>query len=165
VTAREDAARFAVVALLEVSEVGAVVERKRWPAHVTLVSNFVTTAPARDLAEVLRRHLAVDRPLVVDLGASAFFGHDETVPVRLVAPEAFSRIHEALVDALDATSRIIADEPSNWRDGYRPHLTLGPAVDPARVDGRVVREIALARLDADTATIVARWGLGPGLDA
>lgn len=48
--------RYVIVALFDAVDVGATFDRRRWPAHVTLVSNFVTAASVDELTGAVRRN-------------------------------------------------------------------------------------------------------------
>lgn len=52
-------------------------------------------------------------------------------------------------------AHIVADEPSYWHAGYRPHVTLTPAFGGGEALPRVSRDVVLARLDGGRASIVA----------
>lgn len=146
--------RFVIVALFENLEVGARFGRDRWPAHVTLVANFVTDAAPGAIADATRPAASAQSSMVLALGGVDRFGPGRDIPVRLVMSESARELHHALADALEPL-RVEPDEASYWRDDYRPHLTLSPTVEAAQGERRRVRQIALVRLDGDSAMVAA----------
>lgn len=111
--------------------------------------------PGSPRFEVLRFDI---EPLGHELGRGlAVEVEDEILhcPVRLVIPGLVAELHGRMVDQLESLAEIAADEPVYWREGYRPHLTLGSAIKAAEGEHRVVRDISIAHLDGDTATVVA----------
>ncbi|GAA2972734.1 ribosomal protein S18 acetylase RimI-like enzyme [Microbacterium terrae] len=61
--------RYVVVALFDPISVGTVLSRRRWPAHVTLVSNFTTEASVDLLHDTVRAAIA-GAALAADTGAT-----------------------------------------------------------------------------------------------
>ena len=153
--------RFTVTASAAPLAVGMSFPRTAWPAHVTLIGNFVTEASAAELEDVVRRSEVLAAPLVVDLGGTAWFGTEHDVPVRLALPGPIVDVHRSLAAQVEALRGFAADDPAFWRDGYRPHLTLGPAVSGDVGDRLVIGCVAVARLDRGTATITAAFDLPP----
>lgn len=150
--------RYVVVGLFDVIDVGATFSRRHWPAHVTLVSNFVTAASVDDIAGAVRRAGALDAPLRIEFEGVDLFGPNRDIPVRLVVPGRVAEVHRRLVDRLESLGNVVADEPAYWRAGYRPHLTLSGGIEADHGERRVVTDIAIARLEADAATVVAAIG-------
>lgn len=144
-----------MVALFDRLDVGTTFSRRRWPAHVTLVSNFVTAASVDRIAEALRQAPGLDAPLRIEFGGRAKFGPDRDIPVRLVLPGRITELHRHLVDELVVLTDLKADEPAYWGEGYRPHLTLGASVDEGDGEPRMTTDVAIARLDGDLANVVA----------
>lgn len=147
--------RYVVVALFDPITVGTSFSRKRWPPHVTLASNFVTEASVDELVRGVRRAEAHVSSVRVEFRGSAQFGPGRDVPVRLVAPGRVVDLHRHLADEFEQLTGFVADEPAYWREGYRPHLTLGPSISVEEGESRTVRGIAIARLNQDEATVVA----------
>ncbi|PZO62938.1 MAG: hypothetical protein DI498_14435 [Paracoccus denitrificans] len=154
--------RYVIAAMLNGMEVGAEFDRAQWPAHVTLVSNFTTEASIAKLAATIRRALAPKRSLELEFGDTEMFGPDRDIPVRLVRSESTLELHEELIAELSADADIVADEPAYWHAGYRPHVTLTPALGAGEALPRVPRDVVLARLDGGRATIVAAMHLSAG---
>lgn len=146
--------RFVIVALFDPITVGTTFSRMRWPAHVTLVSNFVTTAFVDEIASAVRRAGILEPPMRIEFEGLDLFGPNRDVPVRLVRVGHVAKLHQQLVDELESLADVAVDEPAYWRAGYRPHLTLGPSIEAAEGECRIARDIAIARLEGDTATIV-----------
>jgi len=146
--------RYCVVALLAPMEVGDRVARSAWPAHVTLASNFVTEASTAELVEILREVPSANEPLTFRVGDVALFGSQHDIAVRLVESSRATHLHGLLTDRLEHLAGFAADEPAYWRDGFRPHLTLGPAV--RAVDGEILRStrLGIARIDGAEAELV-----------
>lgn len=150
--------RYAVVALFTAVDVGVTFRRVDWPAHVTLASNFVTDASADDVEQVVRSGVAVSHAPRFEFGATAHFGPNRDMPVRLVVPGRAEELHDELAHGLERLPGFVADEPTFWRGGYRPHLTYGRAVSQEQFvqgDTHTARCIAIARLDRQDATITA----------
>lgn len=151
VTAR----RYVIAALFRSLDVDTAFDRTQWPAHVTLVSNFTTEASIARLAATIRRALASKRPLQLEFGDTEMFGRDRNIPVRLVRSESAIELHEELIAELTVGAHIVADEPAYWHAGYRPHVTLTPAVGTGEALPQVSPAVVLARLEGGRATIVA----------
>lgn len=154
--------RYVIAAMLNGMEVGTEFDRTQWPAHVTLVSNFTTEATNANLAATMRRAFAAERTLRLEFGDTEMFGRDRDIPVRLVRSESAIALHEELIAALTVDAHIVADEPAYWHAGYRPHVTLTPALGAGEALPRVSRDVVLARLDGGRATIVAAVRLSAG---
>lgn len=150
--------RYVVVALFAPLEVGASISRARWPAHVTVVTNFVTASPVEVVEGVIRETVALDAPFVVHLEGRDLFGPNRDVPVLLVRPGRLDELHGRLVDVLEPLGAV-AEEPAYWREGFRPHLTLGPAVEAEQGRRRVVSHFAVVRLEEETAMVLSLIGL------
>ncbi|KTR93707.1 hypothetical protein NS220_11490 [Microbacterium testaceum] len=151
--------RYCVVALLASMEVGDRVDRRVWPAHVTLASNFCTEASVADLVEILRE-VPADQPVTFRVGGTAMFGQQQDIAVRLVESSRADHLHGVLVDRLHQLPGFAADEPAFWGEGFRAHLTLGPVVDAA--EGEILRStrIGIARIDGAEAELVAALEIG-----
>jgi GNAT superfamily N-acetyltransferase len=152
-TDNELARRYVIAAMFSGMDLGAEFDRKQWPAHVTVVSNFTTDVPVETLAAGMRRVLAAERPLPFEFGDSAAFGPNRDVPVRLVRSASLTKLHDELVTVLTSAG-VVADEPAYWRAGYRPHLTLAASVGTDLTPLRELRDIVIARLDGRRATIL-----------
>lgn len=146
--------RWTVAAMLAPIRPGASFLRAAWPAHVTLASNHRLADPST-LPAVVDVALRDVGRLDGRLGRIAWFGERQDVPVLLVASAAFERAHERLASALVALPGFGADAPRQWRTGYRPHLTLGPAVTTP-TGGRITAAcVAIVRLDGADAVVDA----------
>lgn len=156
------ARRYVIAAMFSAMEVDAEFDRKHWPAHLTLVSNFTTKAAAAEVGAAMRRVIALVEPLQLDFDRTEVFGPNRDIPVRLVQPASVAALHQEFVAELTAVSHVVADEPAFWRAGYRPHVTLTPALGAGEALPRVSRDVVLARLDGGRATIVAAMHLSAG---
>ncbi|KTS13848.1 hypothetical protein RSA3_02790 [Microbacterium testaceum] len=159
-TATSPSQRYCVVALLAPLEVGDRVARSAWPAHVTLASNFLAEASTAELVEILREVPLADEPLTFRVGDVAMFGSQHDIAVRLVESPRANHLHALLTDRLEHLAGFAADEPAYWRGGFRPHLTLGPAV--RAVDGEIMRStrVGIARIQGAEAELVGAVSLG-----
>lgn len=125
---------------------------------MTVVANFVTASPVEEVEGVVRETVALDAPFVVHLEGRDLFGPNRDVPVLLVRPGRLDELHGRLVVVLEPLGAV-AEEPAYWREGYRPHLTLGSAVEGEEGERRVVSHLAIVRLDEETATTLSLIGL------
>jgi hypothetical protein len=147
--------RYAIAAMLEPIQTDVRIDRKRWPAHVTLVGNFVTGArPSEIMAAVERAH-ACEEPLQIVFGHLAQFGVRGDISVRLVVSDGPARLHRRIADELQALGGVSADEPDHWFDDYRPHVTLGPHIAFSEGDAAITRCIVVAQIHDETAVVVA----------
>jgi 2'-5' RNA ligase len=153
--------RYCVVALFEPMDVGDRFARSAWPAHVTLASNFLVAESVEQVVEAVHDARVVDRPLAFRIGRLAQFGPQRTVPVRLVDSPHVEDAHQDLAHHLGRLRGFEADEPSHWREGYRAHLTLRPSIAAFEGEIRTASHVAVARLDGETAEIVACIEIGP----
>lgn len=147
--------RFCVAALFAPLEAGFRFARAEWPAHVTLVSNFVVGEPAgRVVAELTDAGWSA-RPLAFECGERALFGARSDIPVVLMASTDAARLHRDLATGLRDVNGFAADEPAHWFEGYRPHLTLRPGWDVAEGETRTATHVALVRLDGSAAEVTS----------
>lgn len=153
--AREEARthRYVVAAMFSEMTAGAEIDRKQWPAHVTVVSNFTTDAPVETLVATVRRVLTAEGPLPFEFGDRAMFGPNRDIPVRLVRSESLATLHHELITELTSAG-VVADDPAYWLAGYRPHVTLAPSVGTDLTPLRDLRDIVIARLESVRAKIV-----------
>lgn len=147
--------QYVIAAMLEEIPEGTPIDRRDWPAHVTLVPSFSTSAPIAELASAIRRAHAGDAPLVVTFGERAMFGRDGDIPVRLVECDPACQLHRRIADEVQSIGGVVAAEPEYWLDGYQPHVTLGPRTSAAEGEQTCVQCIVIAHLDRDAATVVA----------
>lgn len=144
-----------MVALFDPLDIGTTISRREWPAHVTLASNFRTAATSERIVEVVADAAAAAEPLSVRVGGQALFGPDHDVRVRLVESEQAVSAHGRLADQLESFPDFVADEPEYWRDGYRPHVTLGPSVTATEGDHLHANSVAVVEILDSDATVVA----------
>ena len=146
--------RFVVVALFEPVTVGQEIDRRNWPAHLTLVSNFVTTAAFEEVVATVGDVIEPTAPLVMEFGESALFGAHHDVPVRLAISAGVVELHHRLVSAIEHLPGYTPDERAHWREGYRPHVTLKHGITAPQGETRAARQIAVAHLDGHVAKVL-----------
>jgi len=146
---------YAVVALFESLDVGTTISRRAWPAHVTVASNFRTAAAPDQITDAVTEAAPSAEPLSVRIGEHAMFGPNQDVPVRLVDSEQAVGVHRRLADQLESLPGFVAEEPAYWRDGYRPHLTLGPSVTALDGERQTANYVAVVELLESDATVLA----------
>lgn len=146
---------YAVVALFDPLDIGTTISRRAWPAHVTLASNFAAAATRDRIVEVVADVAPAAEPITVRFGEQALFGPNHDVRVRLVDSEQAVSLHMRLVDQLEFLPGFAADEPAYWRDGYRPHLTLGPSVFATEGDRETASYVAVVEILGSDATVLA----------
>lgn len=151
--------RFTVSALFAAMPVGTSFSRKEWPAHVTVAGNFSADVPVDEIALAVRRAGVLTERIDIRCDGTEWFGPDHDKPVQLVLPERISTVHERLADELEQLPGFTADDPGFWREGYRPHLTLGSAISPEAGEVKQVVQISVARLCGDRATNDAAFTL------
>lgn len=118
-------------------EVPAVVDRRRWPVHVTLVGNFHADNSQSDAVAASVAAIGGDTfAFEVALGPADQFGATHSIPVLIAEHPTFHRLHESLAARLMRLPGFGAVEPAFWGSGYRPHATLGVAVNAT--EGSVV---------------------------
>jgi hypothetical protein len=151
---------YAVVALFAPLDAGTTISRQAWPAHVTLASNFTAAAPADRVVAVAAEAVSTSEPLGARFGELALFGPNGDVQVRLVDSDQAVSVHVRLADRLESLlPGFVAEEPAYWRDGYRPHLTLGPSVTAAEGDYEAASSVAVVELLDRDATVLAQFRL------
>ena len=138
-----------------------VVARSQWPVHVTILGNFQLGVALGEA--VLASWLSsIARPtpvLSVRLGPRAEFGADKMIPVLLAEDPSFHVMHRSLAREMGQLADFEAAEPSSWDVGYRPHATLGPAVEIAEGDVLPIRWLALWSLLGNRAERIAAFPL------
>jgi hypothetical protein len=127
--------------------VPAVVDRSHWPVHVTVAGNFrVDGSSAMAIPALLESSVHRVTAFGVRLGPLDRFGVAEDVPVLLASHPLFKRMHESLAADLAQVPGFAPAEPRHWRDGYRPHATLGPAVRLMDGDVLTIKTLTLVSL-------------------
>ncbi len=119
---------------LDAIPVGARVDRRRWPLHITLVGNFTTSADLDDLVSVLREVAARTPSFEMQVLEEAWFAPDRPVLVDLVERPVLAALHGRLLDAIRRVAEVEPLVPEHLGPGYRPHATV---TADARVRGRV----------------------------
>ncbi|MFE4951363.1 2'-5' RNA ligase family protein [Leifsonia sp. NPDC056665] len=145
---------FAAVALFAPIEVGTAIPRSAWPAHLTLVSNFVVGASPERVIQVVRDALVDSPPVEARIAGRAMFGPAADIPVQLVEPGPFPGVHEALAEAVERLPGFVADEPGYWHDGYRAHITLRAGESLREGDAWPVRCFAAVQLTEEYGAII-----------
>jgi 2'-5' RNA ligase len=141
---------YAVVALFKPLDIGTTISRRVWPAHITLASNFTTAATPDRIVELVAEAVPAGEFLSVRFGEQALFGPDQDVRVQLADSEGSVSLHTRLADRLELLPGFAAEEPAYWRDGYRPHLTLGPSITAAEGNRKTAIAVAVVEiLDSD----------------
>ena len=143
----------AVVCPLEPLAVGTEFPRAEWPLHATLLGNFEWLGERDELIARVGRVVDDRRPVTAEVGDTAMFGPEKTIPVNVLVPSpALRALHEELID-----ERMRFAEPQFLRAGYEPHITHFPA--GRRHAGDVVRlqEVVLAEMIGSSASICAVW--------
>lgn len=129
-------------------DVPAVVERSRWPVHVTVAGNFRIDATQFDeVAALLESAANGVAAFDVALGPADWFGAAGNIPVLLASHPTLHRLHESLAVGLKRMRGFAPAEPSFWEGGYRPHATLGPAVGVRDGDTLPLTTVTLVSLD------------------
>jgi hypothetical protein len=150
-----------IVAVFDPIELGATFDRADWPAHVTLVSNFVIDAPSRELAAAVSEAFARQASIAVRFGGHEMFGRDRSVAVRLIESDQLHELHERLADVVEAMPGFVAADPDYWRAGYRAHMTMVPTMSVDDGDVRHLASVVVAELMGSTATVTATLELSP----
>jgi 2'-5' RNA ligase len=105
------------------------VERTRWPVHVTVAGNFRLYKAHTNEVSALLNAVANDvAAFDVELGPRDRFGVEHNIPVLLASHPVFHSLHESLAVGLKDMPGFAPAEPSYWEGGYRPHVTLNPAL-------------------------------------
>lgn len=149
--------RYTVSAVWEPIATGTIIDRRVWPAHVTLASTFVVEVPGEEVVRAVSAADVASAPLVVEFGGVDLFGPDRDIPVQLVVSEQAVRVHGRLADEVEHLGGFCAEVGAHWRDGYRPHMTLGPGVSTELPPA--LRGVIVSRLEGRHATVVAAWDL------
>lgn len=127
--------------------VGQVVDRSAWPAHITVIGNFLAPDDAPIGAVVARFASATPRVRTV-VGEEAWFGPDGTVLVDLVEVPLLRSLHSRLLDDLEAAvDGLELLLPDHTREGYWPHRTVTAGPRPSRGDVLDAPIVSFAELD------------------
>ena len=144
-----DDEQFAVIATPD--PVPTVVDRARWPVHVTVAGNFRVDAPAVAGIPALLESIAHDfTAFGVKLGPRDSFGPGKNVPVLLAPHPLLDQIHGSVAAELAHAAGFSPAEPDYWGGGYRPHATLGPAVAAEPGELLSIRTLTLVSLLGDS---------------
>lgn len=126
--------------------------RREWPAHLTVLSNFLSDDADDEIARRVAPVLAATGPVHVRVRERAWFGPDDDVRVRLLESVQAHVLHGALLDALRPEG---FEHPAHQGAGYRPHITVTPRPGLDEDAELVLPWIALAEMDGPHAWI--RW--------
>jgi hypothetical protein len=150
---------LALVLPLAALPVAAPFLRREWPAHLTVLSNFLSGATDDEVARTVEPVLAAAGPVHGRVREEAWFGTDSDVRVRLVESAEARALHGSLLDAIRPDG---FEHPTRQGAGYRPHVTVTP--DPPLEDGAelILPSIALAAMDGAEARILWTRALGAG---
>ena len=150
---------LALVLPLAPLPVGAPFLRREWPAHLTVLSNFLSDATDDEVARSVEPVLDAAGPVHARVREEAWFGSDSDVRVRLVESAEAHALHGRLLDAIRPDG---FEHPTRQGAGYRPHVTVTPAPPLEEDAALVLPRIALATMDGASARV--RWtrALGPG---
>ncbi|WP_460537604.1 2'-5' RNA ligase family protein [Humibacter ginsengiterrae] len=125
------------------------VDRSRWPVHVTIAGNFRVDAGSVDaIPSMLRSAAETIAEFQVKLGPPEQFGPGRDIPVLLGAHASLDLLHLFLATSLSGLPDFQPQDPQYWRRGYRPHASLGPAVDVHADETLPLRVLTLVSLDA-----------------
>ena len=126
--------------------------RREWPAHLTVLSNFLSDDTDDEVARRIEPVLAATGPVHARIREAAWFGPDDDIRVRLVESAEVDVLHGALLDALRPAG---FEHPTHQGAGYRPHVTLTPSPGLEEDAELVLPRIALAEMVGPHAWI--RW--------
>lgn len=127
--------------------VPALVDRVRWPIHVTMAANFhVEDATAQQIPALLEAIANETSAFEVRLGPTDRFGTNADIPVLLARHTTLDLLHASLATSLMKLPDFTAAEPQHWLEGYRPHATLGSAVRAHEGEMLWIRELTLVSL-------------------
>lgn len=135
-------------------------DRARWPAHVTVVPNFVIDGAAAAAVTSLARDAARNHPeFTAGLGPLALFGPSRDVPVLLAEHSIFHELHAALAGSVSALPAFRPDLGEFWGVGYRPHTTIVSNSVPPPARHISITNLAVVALDDPEARTLANCGL------
>lgn len=141
-------------------ELPEVVARDHWPVHVTIIGSFRVEAAfesvVADLLALLASHTAV---FSVSLGPRDQFGPERSIPVMLAEHPLLHQLHRSLGREIKRLPGFAPCLPSHWEDGYRPHATLGSAVDVVDGDALEVKWLTIASLEGNRAQRIKAFEL------
>ncbi|ROP66499.1 hypothetical protein EDF55_0956 [Curtobacterium sp. ZW137] len=66
-------------------------------------------------------------------------------------------VHNRLADQLESLPGFVPEEPAYWRQGYRPHLTLGPAAAAGEGDRETSNCVVIVDIFDTDARILAAF--------
>ena len=142
--------------------VPAQVDRARWPVHVTIAPNFRVDRSAEGMIPALLESIAQGvTAFDVKLGPADHFGVVGDVLVLLAQHASFDQLHSGLATGLMRVPGFAPAELRHWRDGYRPHATLGPAVQVHAGETLPIRTLTLVSLRGDIGQRVSTIELPP----
>lgn len=143
---------LALVLPLAPLPIGVPFARRRWPAHVTALSNFLTRLDDEQVREVVDPVLTGFGPVEGRIGEDAMFGPAFDIPVRLVESPEVLDLHAALLAAVRPIAGF--ERPTHQGPGYRPHVTLVPGEALATGSMLHLPDIALAEMRGPDATVL-----------
>ncbi|MGX5680535.1 2'-5' RNA ligase family protein [Schumannella luteola] len=157
--------RYTVAAFPEPLAVGSVVERQRWPAHITLAGNFfAAVTESRVVARVLSALGSIDTIEVV-LGECVLFGASRDIPVLRADSAELRALHERLAGELSQLDGFTEDEPQFWCDAFVPHLTLGSTVSARPGEAVRIASVAVSRIVGGEAVVIGEIRASGGRDS
>jgi hypothetical protein len=105
--------------------VGGLIDRSRWPRHVTVCPNFRSGLEDVDVLTLALGRVAANSSIpAATVGVDAQFGPSGETTVQIVESSDLHRLHAILMDALEGVVRVDSIVPEHNRSGYRPHVTI-----------------------------------------
>jgi len=136
-----------LVAFTEPVTAGMEFPRTDWPLHITLLRFDIEPSATEDVADLVAElaepRVAASLGTELTVGLDAGFGHQGSVPVSLVEPDAgLQGLHEALHAAVAVLGGRVAT-PHYVLEHYRPHISHHDGKQPRPGDAVKLDRIAL----------------------
>jgi 2'-5' RNA ligase len=136
---------------------------RAWPLHITIVPWFRLALGSSELAARLQKLLKDMAPFDILIGEDTYFGYRRDKLVSLVqAPSPLEEIEQRVRGFLHQQDAWLADETTQRRRPFRPHITAQGASRVHEADSFSLAKLFVVEQEGAQKHIVAAVSLGYG---
>ncbi len=150
-----------MIHILEPIGEGAIINRRKYPLHLTVLAWFNATASVKqDILEKIGEIAKKTEPITFKVEGKALFGPNEDVPVNLVAlNQQLNDFHNNLTTTVEDAGAVI--ESDYVKELFRPHISHSEGMQVQPSDEYKLDEISLLQLlpDENTCRIIKNYKL------
>lgn len=139
---------YILIHLVEKQPVGYIFRSTRtsWPLHITLVSWFYTSYSLTELEQRLQNYLKRTASFSVAVGPEKMFGHDNDIPVNVIADQTeLRKLHRGLLQLVESCQASLVNRA--WvQEKFCAHITHHLINKQQEGDQIKIDDISIVRL-------------------